>query len=73
MPIAFAGSVGNMVNSMLGGRLTSLAGAAVEKPLKADLVAEAVVEAIEDGSIKGVVDTARIEALSSKAWRRDML
>ena len=73
LPIAFAGSAGNMVNSMVGGRLTWLAGAAVEKPLKADLVAEAVVEAIEDGGIKGVVGTADIEALATKAWRRGML
>lgn len=62
-----------MVNSMLGGRLTSIAGAAVEKPLKVDLVAEAVVEAIEDGGVKGVVDTSEIEALANKAWRRGML
>lgn len=73
LPIAFAGSAGNMVNSMIGGRLTWLAGAAVEKPLKADLVAEAVVEAIEDGSVKGVVGTSDIEALATKAWRKGML
>lgn len=73
LPIAFAGSAGNMVNSMVGGRLTWLAGAAVEKPLKADLVAEAVVEAIEDGSVKGVVGTSDIEALAAKAWRKGML
>ena len=62
-----------MVNSMIGGRLTALAGAAVEKPLKADLVAEAVVEAIEDEDVKGVVGTAEIESLATKAWRRSML
>ena len=73
LPIAFFGSVGNMVNSMLGGRLTWLAGAAVEKPLKVDLVAEAVVEAIEDQDVKGVVMTERIEELANKAWRRGML
>ncbi|KAL9100304.1 MAG: hypothetical protein Q9163_004303 [Psora crenata] len=73
MPIALAGSVGNMLNSLLGGRLTWLAGAAVEKPLKADVVAEAVVEAIEDDSVKGVVDTVKIETLATKAWRRGML
>ena len=61
------------MNSIVGGRLAALAGAAVEKPLKADLVAEAVVEAIEDESVKGVVDTASIEALANKAWRRGML
>lgn len=73
LPIAFFGSAGNMVNYAIGGRLTWLAGAAVEKPLKADLVAEAVVEAIEDNEVKGVVDTATIEGLASKAWRRGML
>ncbi|MCJ1258871.1 hypothetical protein MMC24_006705 [Lignoscripta atroalba] len=73
LPIAFFGSAGSMVNSMIGGRLTWLAGAAVEKPLKADLVAEAVIEAIGDDSVKGVVGTTDIEALANKAWRRGML
>lgn len=73
MPIAFFGGAGHMVNSALGGRLTWLAGAAVEKPLKADLVAEAVVEAIGDESTNGVVGTGEIEALANKAWRRAML
>ena len=73
MPIAFFGAAGHMVNSVSGGRLTWLAGAAVEKPLKADLVAEAVVEAIGDETIKGVIGTAAIEDLASKAWRRGML
>lgn len=62
-----------MANSLLGGRLTPIAGAAVEKPLKPDLVAEAVVEAIEDSSVKGVIATSDIEALATKAWRRGML
>jgi len=73
LPIAFFGSAGNMVNSAIGGRLTWLAGAAVEKPLKVDLVAEAVVEAIGDDNAKGVVGTAQIEELANKAWRREML
>lgn len=73
MPIAFAGTAGNMVNSLVGGRLTSLFGAAVEKPLKADVVAEAVLEAIEDRGVKGVVDTERIEELAKRQWRREML
>ena len=73
MPIAFFGGVGHVVNSALGGRLTWLAGAAVEKPLKADLVAEAVVEAIGDEAVKGVVGTEEIEALANRAWRRGML
>ncbi|CAF9940514.1 MAG: hypothetical protein HETSPECPRED_002433 [Heterodermia speciosa] len=73
LPIAFAGFAGNIVNGLLGGRLTPLAGAAVEKPLKADLVAEAVVEAVEDEGVKGVVGTERIEGLAGTAWRRGML
>ena len=62
-----------MLNSILGGRLSPLAGAAVEKPLKADLVAEAVIEAIGDGEVKGVVGTEKIEGLANAAWRRGML
>ena len=73
LPIAASGSVGHTFNSLLGGSLTSMFGAAVEKPLKADLVAEAVVEAIADDSTKGVVDTKAIEALAAKAWRKTML
>jgi hypothetical protein len=73
LPIAASGMVGSTVNGMIGGRLTSLFGAAVEKPLKADLVAEAVVEAIAEEDTKGVVGTKEIEALAAKAWRKTML
>jgi nucleoside-diphosphate-sugar epimerase len=73
LPIAASGMVGHTVNSMVGGSLTRVFGAAVEKPLKADLVADAVVEAIADDSTKGVLDTKLIEALAAKAWRRTML
>ena len=73
LPIALAGSVGNMANWLVGGRLSWLAGAAVEKPLKADLVADAVVEAIGDEQVKGVVGTEKIEALANSAWRKGML
>jgi len=73
LPIAASGMVGNTVNSMVGGSLTNIFGAAVEKPLKADLVAEAVVEAIADDTTKGIVDTKMIEALAAKAWRKTML
>jgi len=73
LPIAASGMVGNTVNSLFGGSLTSIFGAAVEKPLKADLVADAVVEAIAEEDTKGVVDTKAIEALAAKAWRKSML
>jgi hypothetical protein len=73
LPIAASGAIGNTFNSMFGGSLTSVFGAAVEKPLKADLVAEAVVEAIADDGTKGIVDTKGIESLAAKAWRKTML
>ncbi|ETI28432.1 hypothetical protein G647_00881 [Cladophialophora carrionii CBS 160.54] len=73
LPIAASGMLGSTVNSLVGGGLTSLFGAAVEKPLKADLVADAVVEAIADDETKGVIDTNMIEALAARAWRRTML
>jgi hypothetical protein len=73
LPIAASGMIGSTFNSVLGGSLTSVFGAAVEKPLKADLVAEAVVEAIAQDDIKGVIDTKGIEALAAKAWRKSML
>jgi len=73
LPIAASGMVGSTMNSLVGGSLTKLFGAAVEKPLKADLVADAVVEAIEDEGMRGVIDTKLIEALAAKAWRKGML
>ena len=73
LPIAAGGAVGNTFNELLGGRLSGLFGAAVEKPLKVDLVAEAVVEAIADEGTKGIVEVKDIEALAAKAWRKSML
>lgn len=73
MPIALAGGIGSTVNSMLGGRLTPWFGAAVEKPIRADRVADAVVEAIAEEQISGVVPTPHIDVLADKAWRRTMV
>ncbi len=73
LPIAASGLVGSHVNSFVGGSLTSIFGAAVEKPLKADSVAEAVVEAIAEERTTGVIGTKEIEELASKAWRKTML
>lgn len=74
MPIMAAGMVGNTVNEWLfRGGLTRFFGASVEKPLKADLVAEAVVEGIAEEDVSGVQQTRDIEALAAKAWRRGML
>lgn len=73
LPIAAMGAVGAMVNSMTGGRLTWLMGAGGTKPLKADLVGEAVVEVLEDETVRGPVETPQIEDLANRAWRRGML
>jgi len=73
IPLAYMVFPFNTFNSLIGGRLSALAGAAVEKPLRADDVANAVIEAIEDESMKGPVLTGKIEELATKAWRRGML
>lgn len=64
---------GFLANSLTGGNLTWLMGAGGAKPLKADLVAEAVVEGLEDESVRGEVEVSGIEELAGKAWRRGML
>lgn len=48
-------------------------GAAGVKPLKADIVAEAVVEALSDDTVKGPIEVKEIEGLAQKAWRKGML
>ena len=73
LPIAAGGAVASMVNSAVGGRLTWLMGAAGIKPLKADLVGEAVVEALDDVDVHGPVEVAEIERLGTRAWRKNML
>ena len=73
MPLAAATGVAAMVNSAVGGRLGWLMGAGGVKPLKADLVGAAVVEAIEDEGVKGPVEVGEIEALGTRGWRKGML
>lgn len=73
LPIALGGMVGSEIDALLGGRLKSLVGSMTEKPLKADVVAQAVVQAIADGTTSGVVGTKKIEKLAAKAWRKNML
>ena len=71
--LAGATAMGAMANSLTGGRLTALMGAGGTKPLKADVVAEAVVEAVDDESQKGVIEVSKIETLANTAWRKGML
>lgn len=73
MPMAAVTYGGFIANSLTGGNLTWLMGAGGAKPLKADLVAEAVVEALSDDAVKGPVEVKEIEELANRAWRRGML
>ncbi|KAL1998698.1 hypothetical protein VTN02DRAFT_5719 [Thermoascus thermophilus] len=72
LPIAFGAIIASELNSLVGGRLQFL-GSMAEKPLLVDVVGEAVVEAIDDESTRGVVGIKKIEALATKAWRKSML
>lgn len=72
MPIALGGFIGSQFNALVGNRLDFL-GSMVDKPFQVDMVGEAVLEAMEDESIRGVVGTKKIEALATKAWRKSML
>jgi hypothetical protein len=73
IPLAAATGLGATFNGLTGGVFAGLLGAGGVKPLKADLVAEAVVEALSDETRKGPIDTKEIEELASKAWRKGML
>ncbi|KAE9367974.1 NAD(P)-binding protein [Stipitochalara longipes BDJ] len=73
VPLAAMTGLGAVFNSVTGGIFGGIMGAAGVKPLKADLVAEAVVEALSDESVKGPVEVQEIEQLAEKAWRKGML
>jgi hypothetical protein len=71
LPIAAAGRVLSTVN--FGGVLSTIMGAGAMKPLPADVVAEAVIEAVEEGNVRGSIEFPEIEALAQRAWRKGML
>lgn len=73
MPLAALTGAGAMFNSATRGMFGGLLGAGGVKPLKADLVAEALVEALADESVEGPVEVDQIEELAQKAWRKGML
>lgn len=73
LPIAAAGGIASTINDMASGRLTWLMGAGGIKPLKADVVGEAVVEALEEEEVRGAVEVREIEKLGTRAWRKNML
>lgn len=73
MPMAAMGGASALFNSATGGIFSGLMGAAGTKPLKVELVAEAVVEALDDPEVKGPVEVPEMEELATKAWRKTML
>ncbi|RDW59833.1 NAD(P)-binding protein-9 [Coleophoma cylindrospora] len=73
MPLAAMTGLGAVFNSVTGGMFGGIMGAAGTKPLKADVVADAVVEALSDENVKGPIEIQEIEELAQKAWRKGML
>ncbi|KAI1302597.1 NAD(P)-binding protein [Xylaria venustula] len=73
MPMAAMTGLGAVFNGATGGIFGNLMGAAGVKPLKVDVVAEAVVQALSDETVKGPVEVPNIEQLANKAWRSSML
>ncbi|RYP65282.1 hypothetical protein DL769_006361 [Monosporascus sp. CRB-8-3] len=73
MPMAAMTGVGALFNSVTRGVLGGFMGAAGVKPLKADVVAEAIVEALDDANVKGPIEVSQIEELADKSWRKNML
>ncbi|KAK1250920.1 hypothetical protein MKX07_005475 [Trichoderma sp. CBMAI-0711] len=73
MGIAAAAGAASVFNSLTGNILKGFMGAAGTKPLQVETVAEAVVEALADETIKGPVELEQIEELAAKGWRKTML
>ncbi|KAI1437686.1 NAD(P)-binding protein [Xylaria sp. CBS 124048] len=73
MSMAAMTGVGAAFNGITGGILSNFMGTAGIKPLKVDLVAAAVVQALNDETVKGPVEVPAIEELANKAWRSGML
>ncbi|KAJ9158449.1 NAD(P)-binding protein [Coniochaeta hoffmannii] len=71
--LAAATGAGALFNTITGGVLKGFMGSAGVKPLKVDVVAQAVVEALSDESVKGPVEVPELEALAAKSWRKNML
>ncbi|KAH8805543.1 hypothetical protein F5884DRAFT_450256 [Xylogone sp. PMI_703] len=73
VPLAGMAGLGAAFNTVTGGTFGGLLGMGGVKPLKVDVVAEAVVEALVDDSVQGPLQVERIEDLACKAWRKGML
>ncbi|KAK4239783.1 isoflavone reductase IRL [Achaetomium macrosporum] len=73
IPMAAMTMAGSTFNRLTGGVLSGFLGAAGSKPLKADAVADAVIEALADEKVKGPVEVPQLEELADRAWRKTML
>ncbi len=73
VPMAALTGAGALFNRATGGLLGGFLGAAGVKPLRADAVADAVVEALDDPAVSGPLEVPRIEELADRAWRKNML
>ncbi|KAI0408550.1 NAD(P)-binding protein [Xylaria palmicola] len=72
MPMAAMTGLGAAFNGVTGGIFGNLMGAAGVKPLQVDVVAEAIVQALGNETVKGPVEVPQIEELANKAWRTTM-
>jgi hypothetical protein len=72
VPLASLTSLSSGINNLFYGKLPLL-GAAGYKPLKAERVADATVEAISDDHYSGIFDPNDLDELATKVWRRQML
>ncbi|KAI5465687.1 hypothetical protein BGZ63DRAFT_347908 [Mariannaea sp. PMI_226] len=73
VPLAAMVGLGTMANNLTGNYFKNFMGAAGIQPLKVSTVAEAVVEALGDETVSGIIEPGKIEELASKAWRKTML
>lgn len=71
--VAAMAGAGMLFNKLTAGYLNSFMGAAGQKPVKVEMVAEAIVEALDDTNVQGPVETAQMEELATKSWRKTML
>lgn len=73
LPLAAMAGAGAVFDRLSGGVLGRIAGAGMPAPLKADAVADAVIEALSDESVSGAVEVGEISKLAETAWRKSML
>jgi uncharacterized protein YbjT (DUF2867 family) len=64
---------GSLFNTVTASYFKNFIGAGGAKPLPVEQVAEAVVEALGDETIRGPIEIPQIEQLAAKAWRKTML